>query len=309
LNGDDVRDEILNRIEDACDIKVSNYIIAKSYPEDWNLEGLHTELQRSLGMEYNLTLDEAMKKTPEQVLDEIIDLCKARYDKLTKIIPDADFRNIERRFLLMTIDQVWKEHLYAMDQLKDAIRFHGYAQKDPLMVYKNEGYKLFEGTLEKIATLTALRILNIRITLPNGMTVSPDQLKLRQISEQEANGAASESKQESAQPAEGTSAEPAQAPEQLSAEGAKAAGLAGQAATSQSNAITEEQQAASNAAQPMPQSALPGTRPTVRRTYLNPAVAAAQKRAQQAGPKLGRNDPCWCGSGLKYKKCHGKDLE
>ena len=92
-------------------------------------------------------------------------------------------------------------------------------------------------------------------------------------------------------------------------EGAKAAGLAGQAATSQSNAITEEQQAASNAAQPMPQSALPGTRPTVRRTYLNPAVAAAQKRAQQAGPKLGRNDPCWCGSGLKYKKCHGKDLE
>ena len=309
LNGDDVRDEILNRIEDACDIKVSNYIVAKSYPEDWNLEGLHTELQRSLGMEYNLTLDEAMKKTPEQVLDEIIDLCKARYDKLTKIIPDADFRNIERRFLLMTIDQVWKEHLYAMDQLKDAIRFHGYAQKDPLMVYKNEGYKLFEGTLEKIATLTALRILNIRITLPNGMTVSPDQLKLRQISEQEANGAANESKQESAQPTEGTSAGPAQAPEQLNAEGAKAAGLAGQAATSQSNAITEEQQAASNAAQPMPQSALPGTRPTVRRTYLNPAVAAAQKRAQQAGPKLGRNDPCWCGSGLKYKKCHGKDLE
>jgi preprotein translocase subunit SecA len=309
LNGDDVRDEILNRIEDACDIKVSNYIIAKSYPEDWNLEGLHTELQRSLGMEYNLTLDEAMKKTPEQVLDEIIDLCKARYDKLTKIIPDADFRNIERRFLLMTIDQVWKEHLYAMDQLKDAIRFHGYAQKDPLMVYKNEGYKLFEGTLEKIATLTALRILNIRITLPNGMTVSPDQLKLRQISEQEANGAANESKQESAQPAEGTSAEPAQAPEQLSAEGAKAAGLAGQAATSESNALSEDQQAASKAAQPMPQSALPGTRPTVRRTYLNPAVAAAQKRAQQAGPKLGRNDPCWCGSGLKYKKCHGKDLE
>jgi preprotein translocase subunit SecA len=59
----------------------------------------------------------------------------------------------------------------------------------------------------------------------------------------------------------------------------------------------------------MPQSALPGTRQT-QRTYTNPAVAAAaRKRAQQAGPKLGRNDPCWCGSGLKYKKCHGKDLE
>ena len=301
LNGEDIRDEIMNRIEDACDIKVSGYIPAKSYPENWNLEGLHTDLQRTLGMEYNLTFEEATKRTPEQVLDEIIGLCKARYDKLTKIIPDADFRNIERRFLLMTIDQVWKEHLYAMDQLKDAIRFHGYAQKDPLMVYKNEGYKMFEGCLEKIATLTALRILNIRITLPNGMTVSPDQLQLKSQEQidaekkaaEEAGNAAGESTQENGA-------------EQLSADGAQAAGLAGAAAHSESNAISEEQQGS----QPMPQSALPGTRPTVRRTYTNPAVlAAARKRAQQQGPKLGRNDPCWCGSGLKYKKCHGKDLE
>ena len=266
-------------------------------------------------MEYNLTFEEATKRTPEQVLDEIIGLCKARYDKLTKIIPDADFRNIERRFLLMTIDQVWKEHLYSMDQLKDSIRFHGYAQKDPLMVYKNEGYKMFEGCLEKIATLTALRILNIRITLPNGVTVSPDQLQLKskeQIDAERkaADGSASSPTDKVPEPAEGTSAESA---EQLSADssasslaGAKAAGLAGQAATSESNAISEEQQASQ---QPMPQSALPGTRQT-QRTYTNPAVAAAaRKRAQQAGPKLGRNDPCWCGSGLKYKKCHGKDLE
>ena len=299
LNGEDIRDEIMNRIEDACDIKVSNYIPPKSYVENWNLEGLHTDLQRSLGMEYNLSFDDATKKTPDQVLDEIIDLCKARYDKLTKIIPDADFRNIERRFLLMTIDQVWKEHLYAMDQLKDAIRFHGYAQKDPLMIYKNEGYKMFEGCIEKIATLTALRILNIRITLPNGQTVSPDQLQLREQPKPESETGAQEA----------ANADQAAAPEQPSTEGAKAAGLAGQAASSETNAISEGQQAASEAAQPMPQSALPGTRPTVRRTYTNPAVAAAARRAQQAGPKLGRNDPCWCGSGLKYKKCHGKDAE
>ena len=298
LNGEDISQEIMDRIEDACDIKVSNYIVAKSYPEDWNLEGLHTDLQRTLGMEYHLTLEEAMKKTPEQVLDDVIGMCKARYEKLGKIIPEADFHNIERRFLLMTIDQVWKEHLYAMDQLKDSIRFHGYAQKDPLMVYKNEGFKLFEGCLEKIATLTALRILNIRITLPNGMTVSPDQLQLKSQEQIDAEKKAAEAAQNAGgQPQEG---------EQLSAEGAKAAGLAGTAATSESNAISEEQQAQ----QPMPQSALPGTRPTVRRTYTNPAVqAAAQRRAQAAGPKLGRNDPCWCGSGLKYKKCHGKDLD
>jgi preprotein translocase subunit SecA len=206
----------------------------------------------------------------------------------------------------MTIDQVWKEHLYSMDQLKDAIRFHGYAQKDPLMMYKNEGYKLFESCLEKIATLTMLRILNIRITLPNGVTVSPDQLQLKSQEQIEAEKKAAEEAKNAAGEAEAS--EPAenaeQSEEQLSAEGAKAAGLAGQAAASETNAISEEQPQ-----QPMPQSALPGTRQT-QRTYTNPAVAAAaRKRAQQAGPKLGRNDPCWCGSGLKYKKCHGKDLE
>ena len=317
LNGEDIRDEIMNRIEDACDIKVSNYIPAKSYAEQWNLEGLHEDLQRTLGMEYSLTLDEAVSKTPEQVLDEIIALCRVRYDKLTKIIPDVDFRNIERRFLLMTIDQVWKEHLYAMDQLKDAIRFHGYAQKDPLMVYKNDGFKMFESCMEKIATLTALRILNIRITLPNGVTVSPDQLQLKSQEQIDAERKAERKAAEEAAATAGNAGDanaeshPEQSEgssegssEQLSAEGAKAAGLAGQAAASETNALSEDQHA-----QPMPQSALPGTRPN-RSAAANAALAAAVKRAQQqAGAKLGRNDLCWCGSGLKYKKCHGKDVE
>jgi preprotein translocase subunit SecA len=195
-----------------------------------------------------------------------------------------------------------------MDQLKDSIRFHGYAQKDPLMVYKNEGFKMFEGCMEKIATLTALRILNIRITLPNGVTVSPDQLQLKSQEQIEAEKKAlEEARAAAAQKAAEAPAENAEAPaeeiaaEQMSAEGAKPAGLAGQAATSETNAISEEQQEA----KPMPQSALPGTRPGV-----NPALlAAARRRAQQQAPKLGRNDLCWCGSGLKYKKCHGKDAE
>ena len=200
-----------------------------------------------------------------------------------------------------------------MDQLKDAIRFHGYAQKDPLMVYKNDGFKMFESCLEKIATLTALRILNIRITLPNGVTVSPDQLQLksqeqidaeRKAAEEAAqNGASDVNAERHPEQSEGSSeGSSAEASEQLSADGAKAAGLAGQAASSETNALSEDQADG----QPMPQSALPGTRPN----RVNPALAAAVKRAQQqAGAKLGRNDLCWCGSGLKYKKCHGKDLE
>ncbi|SHL15590.1 preprotein translocase subunit SecA [Fibrobacter sp. UWEL] len=296
LNGEDIREEIMNRIEDACDIKVSQYIAAKSFPEEWKLEDLHTDLQRSMNMEYTLSNEDAVTKTPEVILQEIIDMCKARYDKLTKIIPDADFRQIERRFLLMTIDQVWKEHLYAMDQLKDAIRFHGYAQKDPLMVYKSEGFKMFEGCMEKIATLTALRILNIRITLPNGMTVSPDQIKLPTPEEIEAAKAAQAAREAAGE----------QAPAE---EGAKAAGLAGQAASSESNAISEEQQAqqaqAESSAEASEGASEEGA-PRVRRTFTDPKVLAARRAIQQSAPKIGRNDMCWCGSGLKYKKCHGK---
>ncbi|PWJ63355.1 MULTISPECIES: preprotein translocase subunit SecA [unclassified Fibrobacter] len=297
LNGEDIREEIMNRIEDACDIKVSQYIAAKSFPEEWKLEDLHTDLQRSMSMEYNLSNEDAVTKTPEIILQEIIDMCKARYDKLSKIIPDQDFRQIERRFLLMTIDQVWKEHLYAMDQLKDAIRFHGYAQKDPLMVYKSEGFKMFEGCMEKIATLTALRILNIRITLPNGMTVSPDQIKLPTPEEIEAAKAA-----QAAREAAGEQAPAAE-------ESAKAAGLAGQAASSESNAISEEQQAqaaqAESSAEAPAEASSEGA-PRVRRTFTDPKVQAARRAIQQSAPKIGRNDMCWCGSGLKYKKCHGK---
>lgn len=170
------------------------------------------------------------------------------------------------------------------------------------MVYKNEGFKMFQGCLEKIATLTALRILNIRISIPgpNGqpISVSPDQIQLKPKA---AEGAEAN--------AEGADNAEAPAQEQLSSEGAKAAGLAGEAAASETNAITPEQQQAQQAQAAMPQSALPGTRPIVRRTYTNPQVAAAaRQRAAQSGPKMGRNDMCWCGSGLKYKKCHGKDL-
>lgn len=297
LNGEDIREEIMNRIEDACDIKVSQYIAAKSFPEDWKLEDLNTDLQRSMGMEYKLSNEDAVSKTPEMILQDIIDMCKARYDKLAKIIPDQDFRQIERRFLLMTIDQVWKEHLYAMDQLKDAIRFHGYAQKDPLMVYKNEGFKMFEGCLEKIATLTALRILNIRITLPNGMTVSPDQIKLPTPEEIEAAKAAPAAREAAGE----------QAP--ANQEGAKAAGLAGQAASSQSNAISAEQQnqqAQATQSETAKSSAGSEGTPRVRRTYTDPRILAARRAQQQSAPKIGRNDLCWCGSGLKYKKCHGK---
>ena len=234
----------------------------------------------SFAIEYNPSADERSTKSAEQVLDEVIALCKTKYDKLVEIIPDADFRNIERRIFLYTIDQHWKENLYAMDQLKDAIRYQGYAQKDPLVMYKNQAFVTFQKCLESIASVTAQRILNIRIQLPNGISVSPEQLQ----------------KAPRPQPIPANAEKPADAAETTAKETA-----AEQTENAEApKAVDPVPQAPTSSA--IPSSALPGTRPQGMRRTLPGA-----RTVKNDHPKLGRNDLCWCGSGLKYKKCHGKD--
>lgn len=275
LNEEDVRQDVWSRIEEAADIKVSQYVFANTFPEEWKLEDLHVELSRCFAINYNLSKEEATSKTAENVLDEVLDLCKKKYDKLIEIIPDKDFRNLERHLLLRTIDQHWKEHLYAMDQLKDSIRFHGYAQKDPLMVYKGEGFKLFEKCLESIAMLVTMRILNIRIQLPNGMSVPPEMLVKREDAPKSNN------------------------PDEVAPEDKMEVSIAQESIPPKPEAPTQTVTNKEPENSPMPQSALPGTRPIRRRPMP----------VKSDTPKVGRNDPCWCGSGLKFKKCHGKNEE
>jgi preprotein translocase subunit SecA len=292
LNGDEIRKDIWANVQDACDIKVSQFISKDRFADEWNWEGLTTALKLSFAIDYNPSEEERAQKSADQVLDEVIALCQKKYDKLVEIIPDNDFRTIERRIFLYTIDQHWKENLYAMDQLKDAIRYQGYAQKDPLVMYKNQAFTIFQNCLESIATLTAQRILNIRIQLANGVSVAPEQIqKVNRPAPQQVPQNA-----ENAQPAQPNEA--AQAPAAPAAE----PGSAEQPAEEAPKAVDPVPEAPSSNA--IPSSALPGTRPEALRRRTIPGA-----QVKSAGPKLGRNDLCWCGSGLKYKKCHGKNLE
>ncbi len=292
LNGDEIRKDIWANVQDACDIKVSQFISKDRFADEWNWEGLTTALKLSFAIDYNPSEEERAQKSADQVLDEVIALCQKKYDKLVEIIPDNDFRTIERRIFLYTIDQHWKENLYAMDQLKDAIRYQGYAQKDPLVMYKNQAFTIFQNCLETIATLTAQRILNIRIQLANGVSVAPEQIqKVNRPAPQQVPQNA-----ENAQPAQPNEA--AQAPAAPAAEPASAE----QPAEEAPKAVDPVPEAPSSNA--IPSSALPGTRPEALRRRTIPGA-----QVKSAGPKLGRNDLCWCGSGLKYKKCHGKNLE
>ncbi|MDR2581590.1 MAG: preprotein translocase subunit SecA [Fibromonadaceae bacterium] len=242
LMGEDIKGEITNRIEDAADIKVSKYVVANSYPEAWDMEGLETDLKRSMGFEYRPESEHLVGMTADQVLDEVIKLYKERYEKIEKMLPPEELSRFERTVLLHCIDGQWKEHLYGMDHLREATRFHGYAQRDPLIVYKNEGFKMFQECLETIASNTVMGILNVRVevngqTIPLAMAPSPQRPTM----------------------------------------------------------TFENRNAQGEAVQPM------GSRAAINR---GPAAQKPVQVVKQA-PKVGRNDPCPCGSGKKHKQCCG----
>jgi len=260
LFGKSVREEVVRRLEDAIDIKVSQFILPGTFHDNWDVDGLTTELRRSFGIEFIPSKEQLSTKTPENILDDVLALCKEKYDQLERLIPENDFRQLERRVLLMTIDQHWRDHLLSMDYLREAIRFHGYAQKDPLMVYKKEGYDLFEKCMESIATLTSVRMLNIRIEVTGQTPVAPVMPVV-------------------------------QKPRNLVEN------------TSEIKANTEASKAAPQSTGPATARNLPGAAPQARKPQ------AVKVPAKNMGPKVGRNDPCWCGSGKKYKKCHGEGEE
>jgi preprotein translocase subunit SecA len=238
LMGEDIKSEISNRIEDAADIKVSQYVAINSYPEAWDIDGLENDLKRSMGFDYKPSPEKLASMIAEQVLDEVIKLYQERYAKIGAMLPQEELANFERRVLLSVINKQWEDHLYGMDHLRDATRFHGYAQKDPLIVYKNEGFKMFQECLETIATRTVMGLLNVRVEV-NGQSIPLAAIP-----------------------------------------------------TPQKPTMTFENRG--EAISPQVSQGIKQQRPVSNAPIVNKM------------PKVGRNDPCPCGSGKKYKQCHGK---
>jgi preprotein translocase subunit SecA len=243
LMGEDIKNEISNRIEDAADIKVSKYVLPNTYPETWDMEGLETDLKMSMGFEYKPESEKLAGMTAEQVLDEVIKLYHERYAKIVSMLPPEELSRFECTVLLHCIDSQWKEHLYGMDHLREATRFHGYAQRDPLIVYKGEGFKMFQECLENIATNTVMGILNVRVEV-NGQSVP----------------------------------------------------LAAMPTPQKPTMTFENRNSAGEAVPPSGGAALPRQQ---QRQVSKPAPVVNQTQ------KVGRNDPCPCGSGKKFKQCHG----
>jgi preprotein translocase subunit SecA len=270
LQGEEIQDEILSRLDEAADLVVAPYAIEGNYPEAWELDKLYAEVKRAFGIDYQIPPEGLQGQTAAETAEQISERIKERYAQIEAGVGPEILRDIERQVLLGVIDHSWREHLYAMDGLRDATRFRGYAQKDPLQEYKKEGFAMFGGTLERIALETVQRLLHI-----DPEFLARQQEAMRQAQEQEARR-----RRQMQFIAPG---EPGEAPQ-----------TSGPSATA------------------VPQFSAPQSRP-----LAGPLPGTVVQRP--AGPQgippgmnpalkdIGRNDPCPCGSGKKFKKCHGAE--
>jgi preprotein translocase subunit SecA len=228
--------------------------------EDWDLPELDTQLHLiwPCSIDVEGMAPEAVDREGLKV--ELVDDAQEAYSERETELGDEVMRYLERTLLMQVIDSRWREHLYDMDYLREGIHLRGFAQIDPLVAYKNEGYTMFSELMNGIWEEFSKLVFNVEIEI-----------------EPEAAGAFAPAANE---------------PEQLD--------YAGGTLESQPSALTES--AVEDEVPEGARSSAVGFSAGSSAT-ITPGGAATKVKSEREN--IGRNDPCWCGSGKKYKKCHG----
>jgi len=222
LDGTDLRGSVMEMIRDKAEEIADIQAGAKAHAEDWDLR----EIQEAVYKQFNFRLDAFNGETldglnRDGLAEMIFESAGKRYEDREAAVGFDEFRQLERVVMLQTVDSLWKDHLLSMDHLKEGIGLRGYAQQNPLIVYKKEGYELFQDMIARVKEETLGILYRIQIAEPQKI----DEFRR------------------------------------------------------------------------------PREQPMVFSGGGEPEKKKPQKRSAQ---KTGRNAPCPCGSGKKYKKCCGK---
>ncbi len=164
MEGDDLSDVVKDMRDQVIDDIVDEAIPAKSYAEQWDIDGLNTNTQELLGMALPLQEWAAEEGVDdEQIREHMYEAGDAlAADKESQFGPE-NMRNIEKHLLLQTIDGKWREHLVTLEHLRLVVNFRGYAQRDPLNEYKTEGFELFEKLLDGLRVDVTKQLSRIRM--------------------------------------------------------------------------------------------------------------------------------------------------
>ncbi len=226
------------------------HVPAESVEEQWNIEELEAALandwQLNVGLRSALEANDSL--TDDDLLARVLKAADESYEAKVAIVGRESFAGFERSIMLQTLDQAWREHLTALDALRQGIHLRGYAQKQPKQEYKREAFALFGSLLDRVRADVVRVLMNVRIQ-------SQEEIQ--------------------------------QAEQQIEAESERRVELARAQHSEFGLGVSEEPVA-------VEELTLPDHEP----------VKAQPVR--RYGEKIGRNDPCPCGSGKKYKQCHGK---
>ncbi len=274
LEGKDQRDYVLGIAEDVARELVNTYCPREQHPDQWNTTQFLAEVNAQFGVDAKAAGANPETLAHDLLTDSAAEAVVKRYEEKEKQFGADLMRWLERRIILDVVDSQWKDHLLSLDHLKEGIGLRGYAQKDPIVEFKKEAFVLFEDMMARIDNETIRYLYHI------------------QIQQGEQPGQAVQPRPEPPRPpAPSTQALPQRT------SGAQAAVAS----------------AAARASEP-PSQRLPDVARQLERKqqrqqkdlqYQTGAAQAEPPKPVRAAAKVGRNDPCPCGSGKKYKKCHG----
>ena len=244
------------------------------HPEQWNIRELDDRLNGNFGIGLKAAGVDPLQLSRHEMGDMIFNKLKEHYEAKEALLGNETMRYHERMVMLSVIDGLWKDHLLAMDHLKEGIGLRGYAQQDPLVAYKKESFDMFEAMMAKFQEDTVRFLFRMQILGPDGRPIDAAPRPQRAIP--------------LAPPV-------ASADHPLMTNGRSATEIP--IPTRQPSTTIDEIEKEFHRKKQRELAA-------ATRAGAGEATQTTQRRS---GEKVGRNDPCPCGSGKKYKKCHGID--
>jgi preprotein translocase subunit SecA len=167
LDGKSLKPTILDMIRDKAEAIADTFADEKLPAEEWNLKALEAAVYKQFNFRLNIKDPENLDGMDRDGLADLIDEAAVKvYDQRESVIGADEFRHLERVVMLQTVDNLWKDHLLSMDHLKEGIGLRGYAQQNPLIVYKKEGYEMFQDMIDRVQEETIGILFRIQIAEP-----------------------------------------------------------------------------------------------------------------------------------------------
>jgi len=299
LAGEDLHDQVSHMIDDT----VRGYVVgatSEGYAEDWDLDQLWTGLKQlyPVGVTVEELEEEAGSRAgvdADFLSQRLIEDAHAAYERREEELTPPILRELERRVLLEVIDRKWREHLYEMDYLKDGVGLRAYAQRDPLVEYQREGFDMFAQMLEGVKEEAVGFLFNLEVQVEeappveiSGVGAAPVALRAKGLSP-----ATQRRQQQLLYSAPVIDGDAGSGGAVMVEQAAPALGVGAAGGSKAAGGISAGGGNAAGGSSPGGSS--PGAQAANRRPSPGQAVGS--------GPS--RNAPCPCGSGKKYKRCHG----